>query len=404
MSIGPLHQTNLRQAASCLALFDAVVNKGLRPVFAPFAVGTAGHAIVEALYRDSVVPGDRRRRDVAWEALVTWWEGVTDEPVSTFRQAAELCETIIGSRLEFAVGNAQMDVEHGWEMDEGFRALPHPATRSDEEKTPAYAGRMDCITWGDWGVRVEDWKSQRSFPKKDDLYFDPQARLYSLAAMAMFPGVDRVTFRLTLLRHSFWQDVEFVRGDPWERETKGWMRALRRRIMAAEASGEWPATVGDGCSLCPVAERCGTLTALRAQGAMPENLSDEDVARGHLALHRLAQSYEREARDRAETRDLPAGDGFVLAHVPAKDRHVLAFSVSVVLDELRAMGATTEDCARFFPGDRITTRALRTALEEMGERGLLGHESPADTYTTFITTTPSTRFTRRAFTTEEQEK
>jgi len=394
-----LHQSTAKIAAVCLARYRSDLD-GNEPVFWPYMVGTAAHVVAEQLTIASAA-GNRLDEDVAYEALWTWWlEHREKAPAWVYHEACGVVESMLASRLRFSIpgrGNS-CQVELEWALDANFKAVDVGSPEAH------YGGTMDRLDWGDAGLVVTELKSTRAWPKQEDLPFLIQVRSYCLAALSLFPGVDRVTFKLVLLRHGRWQECTLERGDPWEDSVKRWLRSTRHHILEAEASGIWPETPSEACSLCGVWAKCETFRRMREQGATEEPRSDAEAAAGYLSLKRLFESYERQARDRAETRLLFAGHGFSLGFFPAKERHTLLFSVSVVLDELRAMGATTEDCARFFPGDRITTRALRTALEEMGERGLLGHESPADTYTTFITTTPSTRFTRRAFTTEEQEK
>lgn len=385
-----IHQSTAKIASDCLARFKAEVVDGV-PTGSPYAsLGSAVHAAIEAGLRGSYA-GNREPLDCALEGLDVWWaqrEPATSPPW-VYAEAERLLRASYGPESWLHLGRAprgqQVAAEQGWHLDEEFRAV-------QPEQPHAYAGRFDLIEWGPRGVTVRDYKTTFEMRSARDIETDEQARVYALAALALFGAVDEVRFELLMIRHGYSARHTFKRGEPWERQTQRWLRAVRSAVALAEETGEWPETIGDGCRWCPVRYKCGALRAAVEHGTVSAESEPEAVARLYLAAKGVTSQAEAVARAWAEESPIPVGIGKVLGFKPGK-RKEWTSGVARVLEQFRADGATQTDLEEWFPGHSLTVDAVRRGAEELAVRGELddpsGYEEmfredrPCVTFTTY---------------------
>lgn len=384
-----IHQSTAKVASDCLARYKAEVIDGAPTDNAFAQLGTAVHFAVERTYQ-KIATGNRQPIECALESLDEWWEkrDATLAPVWVYSEAETILRRAYGEDSGVWLGlpgrGQEMNVEVEWKLDDEFRPL--------KDGEPAYAGRFDILQWGSDGVFVRDLKTVRSMPRADDLATDFQARVYSLAALALFPDVDEVTFELLLLRHGYTIRHTFVRGEPWERQTKRWLRAVRSAVAWAHDVDEWPATPGAGCQYCPIRGTCSALGDVISGTTTAE--TPEDTAANYLAAKAVAADCEREARKDCEDRNVPVGLGKVLGFKPGS-RKVWKYGVADLLAQLRADGATDEDLRAWFPRSSISKGAMEAAAKVLLARGeiemeayeyvdLLREEVPSVTFTTWM--------------------
>lgn len=358
-----LHQTGARIAADCLARYKAERIDGLDGDMIPYMRGTCVHFCVEAGFVASAA-GNEDPYAAAKNALDRWWqENGAKLPPGVYADCQRILATAYGEEsslwLRLPGRGQKVNVEVEWHLDADFK--PCDASRA------AFSGRWDYVEWGEKGVRVRDWKTSMIRPSNEDVATDVQARIYALAALALFPDAPDVRFSLDMLRHGYAASWTFVRGEPWEEQTRRYLRRMRSVIAWAMDVDEWPETPGDGCGWCARRHKCETLGRLIAQGSLPDDASPEHVARTYLAAKSLASEAERKARKIAEDVNVPIGEGRVLGFKPTtrKSMRPLAF----VLEQFDADGVTPEDIAACFDGASITKGGLDKLALRLVARG-----------------------------------
>lgn len=378
-----LHQSCARTFGDCPRKWKATKLEGLQPSYAPFTVGRACHYAAQRMIEESAL-GNQSSRNVALAALQ---EFQTDTPMTSreFSSALEIIRQMTepGNRLRFTIpgpGRTSL-VEREWGMDEQFAACP--------PQDAAYAGRFDLVEYGEGGVVVTDWKTNQRICtlEESDTW---QGRIYALAAMALWPDVPHVLWRMQFLRFDMYHETEYRRGDPWQAETQQFMAANRRRIMAAKERDHFPATPGDGCdATCPLLFQCRELRALQDIGTLYTDMDPAAIVAGRQALKGLYDQYDRRARQLVEAEDIQYSPGKALGYLRSK-RTFLGGDLVALLEDLEFLGATRDDLAKWFPRCNVNKRTLLAALTDLYERGAL-EEKPAERLEAYLSETTVTR-------------
>lgn len=380
-----LHQSGAKVAANCLARYKAEIIDGAGTDGPYSQLGTAVHAAIEAAFRGTVT-GNREPLDCALEGLDVWIDE-HEESVSPWVEieAMEMLRKAYhpDSRLWLRLPHGQTTtVEQTWFLDEEFR----PVT---DESAAAYAGRFDILQYGSDGLRLRDVKTIMAMPGKAFIPADIQARVYAMAALAIIPQATEVTFSLILIRHDYETRHVFVRGEPWERQIKRWLRDVRAAVVRAEESDVWPATPGEGCKWCPVRHECEALTSLIETGTVSADDCAVGAARIFLAMNALVGDAGRAAKAYAEDGDIPVGIGKALGFVAGvKDK---LKPLAHCLAQLRADGVDDEMIARNFPGASITKEGLKGVASELLARGEI-EGAPHEWAALFTEEVPSATF------------
>jgi hypothetical protein len=387
--VKPMHQTGARIAQGCLARFKAERIDGLEAVFAPYHRGTAVHFAVEHTFRETAT-GNRAPLACALEGLDIWWKARPDGcPLSVYSEAESILRTAYhpDSRLWLRMpgGDQNVNVEVRFAMDADFNAVEigDPST--------CYEGRIDYVEWGPGGLFVTDWKSGMNHPKNEDVVDDIQAWMYCLWALSQFHAAPSVTFSLMMLRSGYSARHVFKRDGAWVDQAKRMFRMLSAEVALAEEDDDFPATPGDACGFCVIRGQCEPLAAMVAQGAMPGDATNEDVARTYLAMKGVLNPAEREARKRAKDEHLPAGKGVVLGFKPGK-RDEWTASLVDIIRALTDDGATDDDLREHFPGTSISKAALDKMATVLAVRSAI-QEKPHEYVAQFRESRPTTTFT-----------
>lgn len=387
----PTHQSDAKLIIDCLARYRAERLSGIDTSNVYSWIGSAVHAGIEAGYRGTAT-GNRDILDCALEGLDAWFaEQDAAMPLRVKTEAETLLRRAYAedSRLWLRMPgrDTKIVVEQAWAMDEEFNAVPL------DSPDVAYAGTIDVLMWGPNGVQLRDHKTSQAMVSGASLEGDIQGWLYSLWALSNF-GVGDVSWGLNMIRHGYLAEYVFKKGEPWERQAKRLYRSVRAAALAAEQTGEYSETPGFGCSYCVVSEKCAALSALKARGSVPADISPESAARSYLALKTHVAGYERIARKAAEDGPIPVGIGRVLGF-KAGETEKWKYGVADLLGQLRADGATEEDLREWFPGASISKASMEAAaliLLKRGEIecaeyeyvGLLREKVPSATFTTFM--------------------
>ena len=385
----PLHQSGMKVAADCLARFNAERNEGIDGVTTAADVGSLVHCVVEYTYRGTAT-GNRAPLDVAMEELRKHPFAKAFTP-HVYAEAERIIRAAYGPDsdlwLKIPGRGEKMAVEWSWGLTEDFKPCKPDAPEC------AYRGRVDELRWGEKGVRERDWKTVRRWIKNEDVIEDVQRRVYAVAILAHFPMAPWVRSSFVMLRHGYEPSAKLERDEPWHKQTISWMTAVRRAVLAAEESGEWPATPGASCDYCPLRYKCEPLQALIEQGSVPEDVAPETAARRYLALTKLSAAYKRIAEKAAEDAPIPVGIGKVLGFKDVEKKQWTS-SIPDRLEHLRQSGASDEDLAAWFPdqGTRATLskKAMEHALTELAVRGEI--EDPDAELRALMETVPGVRF------------
>ena len=343
-----LHASDRDQCLSRLrAELDGAGHSGLAA-----DIGTAVHRVAEAVTLELLEHPAADAREVAQATLKTVIREL-DLPPAGIVDALEILDKVLAYDSRIRLG-----VEPGWsgkpevrwaldaDMEivppcdhtlgeilacaDGAKAEAQPVACARCRAHPGWsrptlaAGTIALLVWNGTALRVSDYKSERGFRSPDNAFEDWQARLYCLAAFAMFPEARTCEFRFVMLRHSYNATADFVRGDPWAWSVETRLRAMREQRERAVAEQRFPETPGPWCSWCVRMHVCGALDALRTQGTVPEDSNPPELARRWKALQRLTGEYEKhvEALFEDHERDEPIvlGDarGSVLGWKPTQ--------------------------------------------------------------------------------------
>lgn len=392
-----VHQTGARTFADCPAKYAA--NRERQPRWEPFRRGSAIHLAAQRIIETCATHPGTDLLVAGLAALDEWQSG--DEPMSAdgYASAAAVVTSMLAPDSGFWWGlpgrGQACRVEYEWFLGEDFQ----PRTSEDGA---AYGGIFDWLEWPTESheraaLMVRDYKSGYQRVRDDDLAHRWQPRVYGLAALALFPGIDAVTFELWNLRVHGRPRVTLERGGSWESVTKAWLATMRKRMLAAEESGEFPATPGDGCGQsCSRFYSCPEMHDALLAGAVAEEINPHLL----LAAKQTVSALDGPVRAWAqECGPIEIAEGKVLGFRPTVRKRI-ACSARTVIEQLRADEATDEDLDAAFPADRIGMKAVRDLYDELATRpgseihdpakaaGDLIEEVPSATFTTFAPPAP----------------
>lgn len=334
-----VHQSDCQLFEECPAKFKAIHIDHVSDTNQAATVGTACHRAIEQITRASAGAEEwmgLSSMQVARTAIGEMAsEGLLFPAAQRDALAVMDAATGEGSRLRFFVQpDEQTVVEQRFMLDENFVATDVPSRA-------AYAGTLDRLSWwADGLVLVSDYKTKLKPLAQWEIADDFQANVYALGALRLFPEIRAVTVRFVLLRHGYWVEEVFVRGEPWEARTIDRLRANREARKRALELDEWPETLGKGCAHCPVQMKCATLRSAERQGSsVIAKLTPDEIARRREAMRGLADAYDDAARALVEAsgEPIPLGNGSVLGP-RVVEGHDLAFPYVHVLRELRELG------------------------------------------------------------------
>ena len=337
-SLTVVHQSSPR---TCLARARAEA-EGADRVSDPARIGTACHAAVEKIaYEDAAGRKDHLATGLAEIDRIAGEIGLSPAGIG---EAKSILRGALGpkSKLSFSLRQGwRVSPEFHWMLDEAFKP-------TKDATLAAFAGTMDRLSWHpEHGVEVTDYKTVYARTSADGLESNWQARVYSLAALALFPGVNAVRFAWVNLRHGYSTSAEFKRGDRWEDSTRDHLTAQRAARLRALAFGEWPETLGSDCAWCPVLHKCSAIREAVEGGAEP-GLEPPELARQYLGVSALAGRLERAVKAvYEESGPIALGGGEVLGGKP-RGTWETVLSYEQAMERLRAMGMTPEQEVEWF--------------------------------------------------------
>lgn len=361
--ITAIHQSD----PECLAALHAKVN-GAHDESEAAKIGTAVHAAAEALTQASTLGEDFDAHEVARDAINMTAIRLDMLPRS-FEEAVGIMDECLSAENPirfFVEDGSTVYPEWKWALDANFDPIEvdqQSGAPLDPSRTIVAAGTVDRLqVFHDTKrIVVADYKSIRRMLAQWEVAGLWQARLYAFAVLQHFPGMREVTFRIVNLRHRYWIEETFARGDPWERTTRERLSYEMERRVAAEATDHWPHTLSEGCQWCPILFKCPEVKRAVAQGEkIDPAMSDENLARQALAIPSLGNRIRRAAEARYEKHGpLDMGDGSVLGG-SVRQEWQAELSYEETMAELRIYGMTPQQeqehfrfCAKHHFGSRV---------------------------------------------------
>lgn len=372
-----IHQSDPECLASLRAKLD-----GAHDESEAAKIGTAVHAAAERLTHHSTLGESFDPKEVSRDAInmVAIRENMAPSSVVEAIEIMDACLDDENPIRFFVEDGSTVYPEWRWALDANMKPVKidqRTGAPLEEGKVIAAAGTVDRLQVFDDPARiiVADYKSVRRMIagwEVDSLW---QARLYAFAVLQHFDGMREVTFRIVNLRHRYWVEDTFRRGDPWERTTRDRLAYEMERRVAAEASGSWPYLLGPGCKWCPILFRCPEMARAVEQGEeLDPSMPDSDLARRALAVPAAGARYKRAAEDRyAAQGPLDLGDGSLLGGKPVQ-KWELELPYDQALAELRIWGMTPEQEAEWF---RFVLEHQLPGRVKKALRALLGKDAKA---------------------------
>lgn len=237
----------------------------------------------------------------------------------------------------------------------------------------AAGGTIDLAEWNPSKVAVTDYKTTIQMWSGTDAYESFQIRLYVAAMLRKVPTARGAEGRFALLRHGYYANADFERGDAWEMQTLAQVRAEREARRNALETGEFPETPGVDCHWCPLLLKCETAGRFATMGAQAAGLlSPTDAARAWLASKAMAARLERFVRKYVEDSGAPIplddAAGTYLGFKETNGLEVLD-DYETVMDRLRDYGmkeAQFVEHFRFVGPQHYASRVKKVLYEVLG--------------------------------------
>lgn len=341
----PILEIHASDHDQCLRRLHAEIVDGKDTGSEAASVGTAVHRVAEqiSLFRAEFPMGDIG--DVATRALAAAREDLKMSAGAVL-DAAEIVASLLAedSRMDVGIAMGWNGVpEAKWSLVDVDGGLEY---REGHVDGAVAAGTIDLLEWSGNEARVTDWKTKRQMLSSEDAWQDWQPRLYAYAVLRKFPDVDRVTFRYGMLRHRYYAQAEFLRGDPWEWGVERTLAAIRQEREGAAASGQWAERLGSWCAHCPIMWKCEALRKAAEDGTTVIGvLPPAELAARGLAMEKAAEKLRQAAEAVVVEGEagLPLGDakGTHFGFKPGEGL-VLVKGYDETLAELRRIGMTRE--------------------------------------------------------------
>lgn len=174
-----IHPTQDQLYQRCPRQFKLSVVDGLRPrePVTGLAVGSLGHAALEAYYRKGECPA------AAFENAYHEWAKELEDPdllTDEIHQQAESLYTVLGAYPEYA---REQDRWAVWYIEQPFEVPIY----TDGEFEVLLCGRFDLVVHAEGRIWIVDHKFYSRFPSPRLLHIDTQFTSYALAARLLWP-------------------------------------------------------------------------------------------------------------------------------------------------------------------------------------------------------------------------
>jgi hypothetical protein len=221
---------------------------------------------------------------------------------------------------------------HQFEWD---RVVDLEETYAVEINGVTFTGKPDVVEMEDRVAIVRDWKTGWAIDPETELKGSFQGRAYAKQIFDAYPQVHTVRLIWEYQRWDKTREAVLTRSDLADIDAM--LSTLIARITRSRETGEWPASPGKWCALCPAPHKCPIPSGYRGDGQVTDDETARDVASLLVSLEALQKASKKSLRAWcAENGPVQVGD--------------LMFDFSTMADS-----------------DRVIDKdALRSAMEDVG--------------------------------------
>lgn len=240
---------------------------------APLVAGIMAHSVVE-IYRNHL-----QKQQVSQDLDV-----IPSVVEAAFSHNPEIRSTECYNDVAMVAASFSKSYVHNPEGTLGIEAfLSRTLVEKDEAAEFGFDEEVVLIGYADWivvedGVVVlEDLKS--GWDSKTSGEHEFQGSIYSWMAEVQYPG-RQIGYRVRFARHeNLLTDVTVMDVRDFDR-LEARCRAILRRMLAAQKSGDFPANPGSWCRYCTIAAKCAERNALVEHNAVVDDLPSAQKALG----------------------------------------------------------------------------------------------------------------------------
>jgi hypothetical protein len=154
-----------------------------------------------------------------------------------------------------------------------------------------FTGKPDVVEIQDRVATVKDWKTSWSIDPETELRGSFQGRAYAKQIFDAYPQVHTVRLIWEYQRWDKTREVVLTRSDLADIEAM--LETLVARITRSRETGEWPASPGKWCALCPAPHKCPIPEMYRGEG----QVTDDDSAKAVGELLVSLTAIQKAAKD-----------------------------------------------------------------------------------------------------------
>jgi hypothetical protein len=179
----------------------------------------------------------------------------------------------------------QFDIEHVVDLEENY---------TTEIAGVLFTGRPDLVLIEDRVATVKDWKTGWAIDPETELKGSFQGRSYAKQIFDAYPQVHMVRLIWEYQRWDKQREVVLTRSDLPDIEAM--LTSVVRRIVRSREVGEWPASPGKWCALCPAPSECPIPSKYRGDGQVTDADSAVEIGTLLVALDALAKASKKSLR------------------------------------------------------------------------------------------------------------
>lgn len=324
-------------------------------------VGRACGVGCEAVVTAAVNEPERPPHEVARSAVLAHGEESkmpdreTDEALGVMDQALQP-----GSAVQIAPSG-------GWSVVAGYVVNLDAEMRPTSEDG-SYSARIDSLRMQTDLRLVEalDWSTSEDHISGEELSSDDKALWEAFVALQLFPDLEVVTVKRSMLRLLYTCRAEIRRDDPRIARVVERMRRLRAAALRArdtagvglvEQHGSW-------CGGCPRRGVCVGRDKAVGRGALLADADRSEVARRRDVLRKSAEELDAWLRDDVRRNGPIPMPGDKVLDFHAEKRFELRGTVAETMDKLRGWGLNAGAEAEIFsPREKALPGLVREAIK-----------------------------------------
>jgi hypothetical protein len=167
-------------------------------------------------------------------------------------------------------------------------------TYSTDINGVTFTGKPDLVEIDDRVAIVTDWKTSFAIDPATELQGSFQGRSYAKQIFEAYRQVHTVRLIWEYQRWDKTREVVLTRSDLADIDAM--LSTLMARITRSRETGEWPASPGKWCALCPAPQKCPIPSGYRGDGQVTDDASAQEVANLLVAIDALRASAKKTLR------------------------------------------------------------------------------------------------------------